>query len=107
MAEEYTFFFTAGSDGDHLFSRDLAALAAKLDLPPPEFRGNNLVSVPGLPRFEIETRIQGRPIAPVTEDLVYVQKYINWRTGLEMAMYDAMSRICYRYRAALPSDSFR
>ena len=38
---------------------------------------------------------------------MYVQKYIDWNTGLEMAMHDAMSRICYRYNAALPSDSFR
>ena len=42
----------------------------------------------------------------MTQDIVYVKKYNDWNGGLEMAMYDAMSRLCYMYKTVLPSDFF-
>ena len=107
MSDDYTFFFTAGDTFDHHFSHNLAKLTDSLELPRPEFRGKHVSMDPGLTRMEIETKIRGRLISPMTEDIVYVKKYNDWNGGLEMAMHDAMSRLCYMYKIVLPSDSFR
>ena len=94
-------------DDEEYFSDVLARLATHLSLGTPMFRGR--VMPPGTPsegRWEIETRIRGCPIETYTDNEIYWNKYPDWKTGLEMAMQNALARMCHMYRGEIP-DSFR
>ncbi|KAM0923785.1 hypothetical protein ACQ4PT_005309 [Festuca glaucescens] len=105
--DSYTTSYTAGVGEGRLFSTQLAALAKRVGLPKPEFRGKPLPHVVGQPpRWQIETMIRGCTVTPETPDEVYTKIYPNWSTGVEMAMHGALSRLCNEYRTTIPQETF-
>ena len=102
----YTKFYTAGQDDDRHFSKLLSSLCQSLKLPMPVFRGKRISSEPGLKRWEIETKLVGRSMAPITSDVVYKEIYKSWSTGVEQAMHGAISRLCFQYRGTLPRQLY-
>jgi hypothetical protein len=98
---DYTHVFYAHNASEELSSRPLALPAIQLGLPMPRCKGRVLPNG----RWEIETRIEGRGIVPYTEDIVYTKEYPNWNKGADMAMFGALSRLCYTYCNEMPPES--
>ncbi|KAK1614657.1 hypothetical protein QYE76_020174 [Lolium multiflorum] len=63
--------------------------------------------VPTMERWEIETTIEGRPVEPVADTVVYLKKYPNWDDIFVMAMQEALARIVYMQSDIIDEESGR
>jgi hypothetical protein len=54
-------------------------------------------------RWELQTTIHGRAVAPYSEDIIYTGVYPSWGFGVEIAMQDALARIYGVYCKDLPT----
>ena len=88
------------------FSRQLALLVKELAMPAPFFKGKKLPSdVPGVERCEIHSFMIADPANPEEENRTKIGLYTSWDKGIDIAMYDMLSRMCYLHHDKLTEDS--
>jgi hypothetical protein len=79
----------------------LALVAEELDLAMPSVRGRELPNG----RWELQVTVAGRAIVPYTEDIIFTRVYPSWDLGVDMAMQDALTRICGSYHGEMHAQS--
>lgn len=95
---DYPLVEYAGLNPKRLFGSQLARLAKELFLPMPMFKGKLMHSdIPAVHRWEILTIILGDPMNPASQVMSYTRVYSTWEKGIDMAMHEAMSRLCDLY----------
>jgi hypothetical protein len=98
---DYTRIVYANAESDRPFRMQLALLAEELHLAMPFVRGRELQ----FGRWEIEVNIAGRAIVPDTEATIFSREYSSWDVGVDMAMQDALTRICGSYHEEMNAGS--
>ena len=104
---DYTDTAYVGVVAENAFGRQLFELAGMLHLPLPYFKGRMVdTDVPGVERWEVRTIMRGDPTTPNFEPVDYSKIYPTWQEGVNTAMFDLMSRLCYIHHEDIPEDSF-
>jgi hypothetical protein len=94
---DYTRIVYASVEFEQPFRMQLALVADELDLAMPYIRGRELPHG----RWELQVTVAGRAIAPYTEDIIFTRVYPSWEFGVDMAMQDALARICGSYHGEM------
>ena len=96
----------AGVHSPRIFAKQLGVLARELHMPMSTFQGTNLTSyIPGVVRWKIRTVILESLTNPDIQGLDYSRRYVSWDEGVDMAMHEALSRLCNLHHHRLPHDS--
>ena len=103
---EYTKIAYVGMVSEHAFGRQLFELVEQLQLPLPYFRGRVVnTNVPGVERWEVRTIMRSDLTTPDFEAVDYTKTYPTWEEGINTAMLDLMSRLCYTHSEDIPENS--
>ena len=104
---DYTETAYVGVVSEYAFGRQLFELVGMLHLPLPYFKGRMVnTNVPGMEHWEVRTIMRGDPTTPNFEPVDYSKTYPTWQEGINTAMFDLMSRLCYIHHEEIPEDSF-
>lgn len=95
----------AGVGSQRLFGEQLGFLASELRMPMPMFKGKRLHPNTDDHRWEIQTIILEDPYLPNSKNLSYTGIYISWQRGVDIAMHEALSRMCNLYKDKLKANS--
>src|SRR4051812_37023712 len=95
----------AGRNPAHYFNHTLQELADFVGIDPPTFRGKLLYREHGLAKWEIKTVIPKHTDDPSDVNMEYSEEYPDWDFSIDVAMQDAIARICHKYHDLIPRTS--
>ena len=103
--DSYTQVAVAGEASANYFTDTLFELAVFVGIHPPTFHGKLLRQERGLEKWEIKTHIPGRTTDSEDEGMEYSEVYPDWDYSIDVAMQDAIARICHKYHDHIPRTS--